>query len=99
PSALQTSTRHRIEGTAQFKRGDYAAAHESYTTSLSAIPPTHPLAIVLLTNRALTNLKTGEPKRAIEDADQAIALVGPGLGQGETIAVLNDSSAEEHRDM
>lgn len=99
PSALQTSTRHRIEGTTHFKRGDYAAAHESYATSLSAIPPTHPLAIVLLTNRALTNLKTGDPKRAIEDADQAIALVGPGLGQGETIAVVNDSGAEEHRDM
>lgn len=99
PSALQTSTRHRIEGTVQFKRGDYAAAHESYASSLSAIPPTHPLAIVLLTNRALTNLKTGDPKRAIEDADQAIALVGPGLGQGETIAVVNDSGAEEHRDM
>ena len=99
PAALQTSTRHRLEGTAHFKRGDYAAAHESYASSLSAIPSSHPLAIILLTNHALTSLKTGEPKKAIEDADQAIALIGPSLGQGETIAVVNESGAEEQRDM
>lgn len=99
PTALQSSTRHRLEGTAHFKRGDYAAAHEAYTASLSAVPPNHPLAIVLLTNRALTGLKTGEPNQAIQDAKQAIALVGSGLGQGETVAVANESGADEQRDM
>lgn len=99
PAALQTSTRHRLEGTAHFKRGDYAAANESYASSLSAIPSTHPLAIVLLTNHALTSLKTGEPKNAIQDADQAIALIGPAFGQGETVAVVSESGAEEQRDM
>ncbi|KAF5012453.1 hypothetical protein FDECE_1505 [Fusarium decemcellulare] len=99
PVSLQTSTQHRLQGTAHFKRGDYAAAHSSYSTSLSAVPPTHPLAILLLTNRALTALKTGEPKQAVDDADTALKLIGPGNGQGETVAVKNENGADEDRDM
>ena len=99
PVALQTSTQHRLQGTAHFKRGDYAAAHSSYSSSLSAVPPTHPLAVVLLTNRALTALKTGEPKQAVDDADSALKLIGPGNGQGETVAVTTDTGADEIRDM
>ncbi|KAF4462676.1 UBA domain-containing 7 [Fusarium albosuccineum] len=99
PVSLQTSTQHRLQGTAHFKRGDYAAAHSSYSTSLSAVPPTHPLAILLLTNRALTALKTGEPKQAVDDADTALKLIGPGNGQGETVAVKNENGADENRDM
>lgn len=97
--ALQTSTKHRHAGTAHFKRGDYASAHASYSSSLSSVPPKHPLLILLLTNRALTALKTGEPKQAVEDADQAIALVGPGNGQGETVAVRGENGQDENRDM
>ncbi|ATY61979.1 Heat shock [Cordyceps militaris] len=99
PSAVQTSTRHRLEGTAHFKRGDFAQAHASYSSSLAAVPSTHPLAIILLTNRALTALKTGEPKQAVVDADTAIGIIGPGSGQGETVAVTGDAGQEEHRDM
>jgi tetratricopeptide (TPR) repeat protein len=92
---LQTSTRHRIEGTAHFKRGDYAAAHTSYSSSLSAVPQTHPLAILLLCNRALTALKTGEPREAVSDADTALELIGPGKGEGESV----DLDGNEKRDM
>ncbi|GAO18510.1 hypothetical protein UVI_02054520 [Ustilaginoidea virens] len=99
PAALQASTRHRLEGTAHFKRGDYASAHSSYTQSLSAIPAAHPLLIVLLTNRALTALKTGEPKQAISDADEALKVIGPGNGQGESIAVQAENGKVENRDM
>ncbi|KAF4457758.1 hypothetical protein F53441_382 [Fusarium austroafricanum] len=99
PVALQTSTQHRLQGTAHFKRGDYAAAHSSYSSSLLAVPPTHPLAILLLCNRALTALKTGEPKQAVEDADSALKLIGPGNGQGEVVAVKNESGADENRDL
>lgn len=99
PVALQTSTKHRLEGTAHFKRGDYASAHSSYTTSLSAVPPTHPLVILLLTNRALTALKTGEPKQAVDDADNALKLIGPGNGQGEVVAVRAESGQDENKDM
>ncbi|KAB5575606.1 hypothetical protein GE09DRAFT_1092681 [Coniochaeta sp. 2T2.1] len=97
PSALQTSTRHRVEGTAHFKRGDYAAAHASYSSSLSAVPATHPLAILLLCNRALTALKTGEPRQAVSDADAALDLIGPGKGEGESVDL--DSTGTEKRDM
>lgn len=99
PDALQTSTKHRHAGTAHFKRGDYASAHASYSSSLSAVPPKHPLLILLLTNRALTALKTGEPKQAVDDADHAIALIGPGNGQGETVAVRGENGQDENRDM
>ncbi|KAK5662978.1 hypothetical protein OQA88_6390 [Cercophora sp. LCS_1] len=95
--ALQSSTKHRLEGTAHFKRGDYAAAHASYSSSLSSIPQSHPLAILLLCNRALTALKTGEPRQAVEDADTAINLIGPIKGEGEQVDL--QSGDGEKRDM
>lgn len=55
--------------------------------------------IILLTNRALTALKTGEPKQAVTDADEALKIIGPGNGQGETVAVKNEAGQEENRDM
>lgn len=97
PAALQTSTRHRAEGTAHFKRGDYASAHASYSSSLSAVPQNHPLAIVLLCNRALTALKTGEPRQAVSDADTALELIGPSKGEGEHVALQDETG--EKRDM
>ncbi|KAK0635355.1 hypothetical protein B0T17DRAFT_485028 [Bombardia bombarda] len=97
PIALQSSTKHRLDGTAHFKRGDYAAAHSSYTSSLQGIPQTHPLVILLRCNRALTALKTGEPRQAVEDADTAIQLIGPGKGEGEHVELY--SGDNEKRDM
>lgn len=96
-AALQTSTRHRLEGTEHFKRGDYSSAHASYSSSLAAVPDTHPLAIVILCNRALTALKTGEPRQAVTDADAAIALIGPTNGEGEHISLQDQTN--EKRDM
>jgi hypothetical protein len=97
PSALQLSTRHRSDGTAHFKRGDYASAHASYSSSLAAIPQTHPLAIVILCNRALTALKTGEPRQAVADADAALELIGTGKGEGENIPLQDETG--DKRDM
>lgn len=97
PSALQLSTRHRSDGTAHFKRGDYASAHASYSSSLSAIPESHPLAIVILCNRALTALKTGEPRQAVSDADAALGLIGPGKGEGENVPLQDETG--DKRDM
>ena len=85
PSALSRSASHRKAGGDHFKRGDYGAAHESYTAALTPLPPTHPIAIIVLSNRSLTALKTGDPKVAISDADKALEIVGPSLGAGETI--------------
>jgi hypothetical protein len=55
--------------------------------------------ILLLTNRALTALKTGEPKQAVTDADSAIKLIGPSNGQGESIAIRNENGQDEQKDM
>lgn len=95
PAVLQASTHNRLDGTAHFKRGDFDAAHTAYSKSLSGVPQTHPLCIILLTNRSLTALKTGSPKQAVEDADAAIKIIGPSRGEGEKVA-LDDG---EHRDM
>ncbi|TDZ38236.1 UBA domain-containing protein 7 [Colletotrichum spinosum] len=99
PAAVQQSTKHRLDGTGHFKRGDYAAAQAAYSASLAAVPSSHPLAIVILTNRALTALKTGEPKQAVEDADAALKIIGPGGGQREQVAVVGDNGGQEQRDM
>ncbi|KAI9888368.1 MAG: hypothetical protein M1814_000529 [Vezdaea aestivalis] len=96
PQALQTSHQHRQAGTAHFKRGDYASAHSSYTSALTPLPQAHPLIIVLLTNRSLTSLKTGSPKRSIQDADAALALIGPSNGEDEQILV--DDAQKSMRD-
>jgi hypothetical protein len=83
--ALQSSTQNRLAGTNHFKRGDYASAHQSYTSSLSSLPQSHPITVILLCNRALTSLKTGVPREAVSDADNALKLIGPSRGDDETI--------------
>ncbi|KAI1470033.1 uncharacterized protein F4812DRAFT_421254 [Daldinia caldariorum] len=98
PSTLEASTRHRLEGAAHFKRGDYDAAYTSYTNSLTGIPQSHPICIVLLTNRALTALKTGSPKQAVSDADAAISIIGPSRGEGEKVA-LPDGETRDMKDL
>ena len=85
PSAVQQSTSSRKLGTEAFKRGDYAGATSLYDRSLSALPSTHPLTLPVLTNRALSHLKTGDPKACISDAKAAIDLIGPSRGTNETI--------------
>ena len=99
--ALKASHTARRQGNAHYKRGDYSAAHEAYSSSLRHVPTTHPLQIVLLTNRALTALKTGQPKLALIDADTAITLIGISKGESETIDVQDDdgkTSAKPMRD-
>ena len=81
----RASTESRHLGTQAFKRGDYAQATSHYTTSLSALPANHPLTIPLHSNRALSHLKTGDPKAAITDATAALAIIGPACGAGEII--------------
>ena len=96
PAALRISTSNRQEGGAAFKRGDYGLATTHYSAALSALPPDHPLAIILFTNRALSHLKTGDPKSAIADTKSAIALIGPSQGMLEQID-LGDEGLKEMR--
>ena len=98
PASLSTSAAHRKKGGEAFKRGDFAAAHESYTSALSPLPPTHPIAIIVLCNRSLTALKTGDPKVAVSDADQALAIIGPGQGANESIELGSGEGLKDMRE-
>ncbi|MCJ1426091.1 hypothetical protein MMC29_003993 [Sticta canariensis] len=93
---LQTCTKNRLEGMSAFKMGDYPTATANYTTALSALPQTHPLNIVLYTNRALAHLKTGDPKSSIADSKSALSVIGPSRGAHETI---NLGGTEGSKDM
>ncbi|KAI4259920.1 MAG: hypothetical protein L6R42_004325 [Xanthoria sp. 1 TBL-2021] len=95
PSALRSSHTSRQAGTASFKRGDYSEAATHYSSALAPLPPTHPLSVPLLTNRALSHLKTGDPKNCIADCNTALDLIGPTRGVGETI----DLGDEGNKDM
>lgn len=85
-SALNSSAADRQKGSEAFKRGDYSAAHTAYTSALSPLPQSHPVTIVVLCNRAVTNIKVGDPRAAIADADAALAIIGISRGEGEKIA-------------
>ncbi|EFR01292.1 UBA domain-containing protein 7 [Nannizzia gypsea CBS 118893] len=97
-ASLASIHSHRQKGTEAYKRGDYAVAHSSYSSSISLIPNDHPIVIILLTNRALTGLKTGEPKGAISDADRALSIIGPSKGDSETIDLGNGEPPKDMRE-
>ena len=97
--ALASTHRHRQKGTDSYQRGDYAAAHESFTTALSMLPDKHPINITILSNRAMTALKTGQPKDAIADADSMLEIIGPSKGEGETIDVGNGEPTKSMKDL
>jgi hypothetical protein len=84
-SALNSSAADRQKGSSAFKRGDYAAAHAAYCSALNPLPPSHPVTVIVLCNRAVTNIKVGEPKAAVADADAALAIIGVSRGEGEKI--------------
>ncbi|KAK3112359.1 auxilin-like clathrin-binding protein required for normal clathrin function [Teratosphaeriaceae sp. CCFEE 6253] len=94
--AVRPRSRHRKAGGEAYKRGDYAAAHDAYTAALTPLPSTHPIIIVVLSNRALTALKTGDPKAAVSDADRALEIIGASQGVGESIDL---GAGEGRKDM
>lgn len=96
--SLKASQADREAGNDHFRRGDYAAACQSYTSSLSHLPASHPVAIILYTDRALTALKIGEPKTALSDAETAITIIGPGRGEGESIYLMSGEPPKPMRD-
>ena len=86
-SSIQSSATQRRAGTSAFKRGDFASATTFFTSALSFLPRDHILTIPVLTNRALSNLKTGDPKSSIADAHAALKTIGPSRGESETIEI------------
>lgn len=97
-TALQASHASREAGNSHFKRGDYDAAHQSYSTSIGYLTAGHPVTIVLFTNRALTCLKTGNPKAAIVDSDKALQIIGSSGGESEVIDFGTGEPSKPMRD-
>jgi hypothetical protein len=96
--ALQSTHRHREKAAEAYKRGDYAAAHESFSTALNMLPEKHPITIIIRSNRAMTALKTGEAKSAVDDADTILSLIGPSKGESETIDFGNGEPVKQMKD-
>ncbi|KAF4225001.1 hypothetical protein CNMCM6457_008761 [Aspergillus fumigatiaffinis] len=96
--SLMSTHRHREKGTEAYKRGDYAAAHDAFTSALTVLPDKHPITIVIRSNRAMTALKVGEPKVAISDADAILELIGPSKGEAEAIDLANGEAAKPMKD-
>lgn len=99
PEALGSSNQYRQQGSEAYKKGDYTSAHASYSKALSLLPEKHPITYILLSNRALTALKIGEPKSAITDADIAITSIGPGKGESEKIELGNGEPDKDMREI
>lgn len=98
PAALSSLHRHREKGTDAYKKGDYAAAHESFTAALGTLPDKHPIAIIIYSNRAMTAMKIGEPKVSASDADNMLSIIGPSRGEAETIDLGNGEPAKQMKD-
>ncbi|KAE8352744.1 UBA/TS-N domain protein [Aspergillus coremiiformis] len=96
--ALSSTHRHRTKAAEAYKRGDYATAHEAFSSALSMLPDKHPLTIIIRSNRAMTALKVGEPKVAIGDADTILAVIGASKGEGESIEVGNGEPSKPMKD-
>ncbi|KAG2414528.1 hypothetical protein HFD88_003719 [Aspergillus terreus] len=98
PQALASTHRHREKAAEAYKRGDYSTAHEGFTSALNMLPDTHPITIIIRSNRAMTALKIGEPKVAISDADTLLELIGPSKGDGESIDLGNGEPSKPMKD-
>ena len=98
-AAISSLHRHRGRGTEAYKRGDYAAAHEAFTSALDVLPDKHPIAITVYSNRAMTAMKIGEPKVSVADADNMLAIIGASKGEAETIDLLNGEPAKQMKDL
>ncbi|KAE8152493.1 hypothetical protein BDV25DRAFT_150966 [Aspergillus avenaceus] len=96
--ALASTHRHREKAAEAYKRGDYAASHESFTSALNMLPDKHPLTIMIRSNRAMTALKIGEAKVAIGDADTILDVIGPLKGENENIEVGNGEPNKPMKD-
>ncbi|CAG8041167.1 unnamed protein product [Penicillium nalgiovense] len=62
------------------------------------LPDKHPINIIIRSNRAMTALKIGEPKSAIDDADIILTFIGPSKGESEAIDLCTGESPKPMKD-
>lgn len=63
------------------------------------LPDKHPITIIIRSNRAMTALKIGEPKSAIDDADTILQVIGPSKGEAEVIELGNGEPNKQMKDL
>ncbi|KAF3920977.1 hypothetical protein ABW20_dc0102805 [Dactylellina cionopaga] len=97
-SALVSSTTLRTTGTEAFKRGDYPSALTHYSNSLAPIPSAHPIHYLILTNRAIVQIKLGDSKAALADCDTVISGIGSSKGIGESFE-LGDGTTKDLKEV
>ncbi|KAF9463679.1 hypothetical protein BDZ94DRAFT_1217783 [Collybia nuda] len=77
-SSIARSTKHKDLGGEKFKLGQYGDAEAAYTSAIACLPASHLLLIPLYNNRALSRLKTGDHRGAVEDATTVTEIIGVG---------------------
>jgi hypothetical protein len=62
------------------------------------LPDKHPITVIIRSNRAMTALKIGEPKSAVDDAEIILTFIGPSKGESETIDLGNGETPKPMKD-
>lgn len=77
-NAFQQSDYETFKASAStaFSNGNYDEAYQAYTRCLESLPLKHELRIVVLSNLAITLIKVGNYKSAMQSCDDAMALIG-----------------------
>lgn len=75
----------KAKGTESFTNGDYDDAFNSYSKCLESLPGKHELRIVITSNLAITNIKLGNYKLAMQQCDDGIALVGENINDSDWV--------------
>ncbi|KAF8623058.1 hypothetical protein AX15_006530, partial [Amanita polypyramis BW_CC] len=86
-SVITLSTQHKDRGAEAFKLGQYSEAEGAYSSAIATLPELHLLLVPLYNNRALTRLKTGDYKGAVEDATNVVEIIGSGYHPAREIKV------------
>lgn len=69
----------KTSASTSFSNGNYDEAYQAYSKCLESLPLKHELRIVIHSNLAITLIKVGNYKSAVQSCDDGIALVGENI--------------------
>ncbi|KAG2178539.1 hypothetical protein INT44_001692 [Umbelopsis vinacea] len=73
---VESANDHKQQGNDFFKLGQYSEAEQAYSQAIMQLPERHDHLIILHNNRAAAFFKNGEYKRAVEDSNIVVQLIG-----------------------
>jgi tetratricopeptide (TPR) repeat protein len=73
---VESANAHKQRGNDFFKLGQYSEAEQAYSQAIMQLPERHDHLIILHNNRAAAYFKNGEYKRAVEDSNIVVQLIG-----------------------